>query len=80
MVPLETINTKNILFICGGAFPDLEEIIKERLNKNSSMGFIADLKDKHDHDKALLSKVTVEDLRKFGMIPEFIGRLPIIYT
>jgi len=42
MVPLETINTKNILFICGGAFPDLEEIIKERLNKHSSMGFIAD--------------------------------------
>ena len=80
MVPLETINTKNILFICGDAFPDLEEIIKERLNKNSSMGFIADLKDKHNHDKNLLAKVTVEDLRKFGMIPEFIGRLPIIFT
>ena len=80
MVPLETINTKNILFICGGAFPDLEEIIKERLNKHSSMGFIADLKDKYDHEKDILSKVTVEDLRKFGMIPEFIGRLPIIFT
>ncbi len=80
MVPLETIDTKNILFICGGAFPDLEEIIKERLNKHSSMGFIADLKDKYDHEKDLLSKVQVEDLRKFGMIPEFIGRLPIIFT
>lgn len=80
MVPLETINTKNILFICGGAFPDLEEIIKERLNKHSSMGFIADLKDKYDHEKDILAKVTVEDLRKFGMIPEFIGRLPIIFT
>ncbi|MEE1314925.1 MAG: ATP-dependent Clp protease ATP-binding subunit ClpX [Faecalimonas sp.] len=80
MVPLETINTKNILFICGGAFPDLEEIIKERLNKHSSMGFIADLKDKYDHEKDLLSKVAVEDLRKFGMIPEFIGRLPVIFT
>ena len=80
MVPLETINTKNILFICGGAFPDLEEIIKERLNKHSSMGFIADLKDKYDKEKDLLSKVTVEDLRKFGMIPEFIGRLPVIFT
>lgn len=80
MVPLETINTKNILFICGGAFPDLEEIIKERLNKHSSMGFIADLKDKYDHEKNMLAKVTVEDLRKFGMIPEFIGRLPIIFT
>lgn len=80
MVPLTTVNTKNILFICGGAFPDLEQIIKERLNKQSSMGFIADLKDKYDHEKNLLSKVTVEDLRNFGMIPEFIGRLPIIFT
>ena len=80
MVPLTTINTKNILFICGGAFPDLENIIKERLNKQSSMGFIADLKDKYDKEKNLLSKVTVEDLRNFGMIPEFIGRLPIIFT
>lgn len=80
MVPLTTVNTKNILFICGGAFPDLEEIIKERLTKKSSMGFNAELKDKYDNDKDLISKVTVEDLRKFGMIPEFIGRLPIIFT
>ena len=80
MVPLTTVNTKNILFICGGAFPDLEEIIKERLTKKSSMGFNAELKDKYDDDKDLISKVTVEDLRKFGMIPEFIGRLPIIFT
>ena len=74
------INTKNILFICGGAFPDLEEIIKERLQKKTSMGFNAELKDRYEHDKDLLSKVTVEDLRKFGMIPEFLGRLPIIFT
>ena len=80
MVPLTTVNTKNILFICGGAFPDLEDIIKERLQKKTSMGFNAELKDKLDHDKDLLSKVTVEDLRKFGMIPEFLGRLPIIFT
>ena len=80
MVPLTTVNTKNILFICGGAFPDLEEIIKERLTKKSSMGFNAELKDKYDDDKDLISKVTAEDLRKFGMIPEFIGRLPIIFT
>ena len=80
MVPLETVNTKNILFICGGAFPDLENIIKERLNKQSSIGFRADLKDKYDNDKNLLRKVTVEDIRNFGMIPEFIGRLPIIFT
>ena len=80
MVPLETVNTKNILFICGGAFPDLEEIIKERLNKQSSMGFQADLKDKYDKEKNLIRRVTVEDIKNFGMIPEFIGRLPIIFT
>ncbi|MEF9840049.1 MAG: ATP-dependent Clp protease ATP-binding subunit ClpX [Lachnospiraceae bacterium] len=80
MVPLTTVNTKNILFICGGAFPDLDVIIKERLNKTSSMGFGADLKDKYDKDINILDKVTVEDLRNFGMIPEFIGRLPVIYT
>ena len=80
MVPLTTVNTKNILFICGGAFPDLEGIIKERLMHKTSMGFNAELKDAFDHDKDILSKVTVEDLRNFGMIPEFIGRLPIIFT
>ena len=80
MVPMTTIDTGNILFICGGAFPDLADIIKERLNKSSSMGFVADLKDKYDKEENILSKVTVEDLRKFGMIPEFIGRLPIIYS
>ena len=80
MVPLATVNTRNILFICGGAFPDLEEIIKERLSKSASIGFNSELKDKYDKDKNILSKVTVEDIRKFGMIPEFIGRLPIIYT
>ena len=80
MVPLATVNTKNILFICGGAFPDLEDIIKERLTKTASIGFGAELKDKYDKDKDILAKVTVEDLRKFGMIPEFLGRLPIIYT
>ena len=80
MVPLKRVNTKNILFICGGAFPDLETIIKERLNKRSSIGFQADLKDKYDKDPDILQKVTVEDLRKFGMIPEFLGRLPIIFS
>ena len=80
MVPLVTVNTKNILFICGGAFPDLEGIIKERLSKNSSVGFGADLKDKYAKDKTLLKKVTTEDLRNFGMIPEFLGRLPIVFT
>ena len=80
MVPLATVNTRNILFICGGAFPDLEDIVKERLTKTASIGFNSELKDKYDKDKNILSKVTVEDIKKFGMIPEFIGRLPIIYT
>ena len=62
MVPLVTVNTKNILFICGGAFPGLEEVIKERLNKQSSMGFKADLRDKYDNDPTLLEKVCVDDL------------------
>lgn len=78
MVPLETVDTSHILFICGGAFPDLEEIIKERLNQRSSMGFTADLKDRFEQDKNLIQQVQVEDLRKFGLIPEFIGRLPVI--
>ncbi len=80
MVPLATVNTRNILFICGGAFPDLEEIIKQRLNKSTSIGYNAELRDKYDKEKNILSRVTVEDIRKFGMIPEFIGRLPIIFT
>ncbi len=80
MVPLVTVNTRNILFICGGAFPDLENIIKERLNKQASIGFKADLKDKYDNDPTVLEKVTVDDLKAFGMIPEFLGRLPIIFT
>lgn len=80
MVPMTTVDTKNILFICGGAFPELEEIIKERLNKEASIGFKADLKDKYDNEENLLCKVTVDDVRKFGMIPEFLGRLPILFS
>jgi ATP-dependent Clp protease ATP-binding subunit ClpX len=78
MVPLTTVNTRNILFICGGAFPDLEKIIRERLTKQTSIGFSAEIRDKYDKEKNILDRVTNEDLRKFGMIPEFIGRLPII--
>ena len=80
MVPLTTINTRNILFICGGAFPDLEEVVKQRLNKESSIGFKADLKDKYDEEENIVKNVTIEDLRTYGMIPEFLGRLPIVYT
>ena len=64
MVPLATVNTKNILFICGGAFPDLEDIIKERLNKQAAIGFQSELTDKYDNDPNVMKKVTSEDLRK----------------
>ena len=80
MVPLATVDTRNILFICGGAFPDLDEIIKQRLRKQTSIGFNAELKDSLDKRKDILSEVTVEDVKKFGMIPEFVGRLPVICT
>ncbi len=78
MVPLTTINTRNILFICGGAFPDLERIVRERLTRQTSIGFAAEIRDKYDNEKNILNYVTNEDLRKFGMIPEFIGRLPVV--
>ena len=80
MTPMATVNTDNILFICGGAFPDLEEIIKERLKKKSSMGFGSVLKDTYDNDPDILKHVINEDLRAFGMIPEFLGRLPVTVT
>ena len=80
MVPQTTINTKNILFICGGAFPGLDEIVKTRLTKSFTMGFNANLKDTYDKDPDILAKTTTEDLREYGMIPEFIGRLPMIFA
>ncbi|MCR4924036.1 MAG: ATP-dependent Clp protease ATP-binding subunit ClpX [Lachnospiraceae bacterium] len=80
MVPMATVNTRNILFICGGAFPDLDEIIKQRLRKQTSIGFNAELKDTLDKRKDVLKEVTVEDVKKFGMIPEFVGRLPILFS
>lgn len=80
MVPMTTIDTTNILFICGGAFPDLENIVKERLTKQSTMGFSGELKDRFDGDKNLLARATAADLREYGMIPEFIGRLPVLFA
>lgn len=80
MTPMMSVNTDNILFICGGAFPDLEQIIRERLTKKGAMGFGAELKDQYDQDPNILSHVTGEDLRAFGMIPEFLGRLPMVVT
>ena len=58
----------------------MEGIIKKRLTKQASIGFNADLKDKYDREHNILSKVVVDDLREYGMIPEFLGRLPVVYT
>ena len=80
MVPMTTIDTTNILFICGGAFPDLENVVKERLTKQSTMGFTGELKDRFDGEKNLLTRATAADLREYGMIPEFIGRLPVLFS
>ena len=80
MVPTATLDTKNILFICGGAFPDLEEIIRQRLKGVNSIGFSSNLQESTEDKDKVLSQVNMEDLRKFGMIPEFIGRLPVLAT
>lgn len=80
MVPMTTVNTSHILFICGGAFPGLEDIIKKRLTKQGTMGFGSELRDRYDHDKNLFAKVETEDIREYGLIPEFIGRLPIVFS
>ncbi|MCP3762557.1 ATP-dependent protease ATP-binding subunit ClpX [Domibacillus sp. A3M-37] len=71
------IDTTNILFICGGAFDGVEQIIKRRLGQKV-IGFGSDQKKEEVNDKALLSKLLPEDLLRFGLIPEFIGRLPVI--
>ena len=80
LTPMTTVDTNHILFICGGAFPDLEDIVRERLTKSTTMGFMGELRDKYESDPYILTKVTTEDLRTFGMIPEFLGRLPIVVT
>jgi ATP-dependent Clp protease ATP-binding subunit ClpX len=74
------INTENILFICGGAFQGLEKIIGRRVNAKT-IGFGADIKEKSlETSDALMEKMSPEDLLKFGLIPEFIGRLPVAVT
>ncbi|MED3763793.1 ATP-dependent protease ATP-binding subunit ClpX [Ureibacillus terrenus] len=73
------IDTTNILFICGGAFDGIENIIKRRLGQKV-IGFGSDMKNKNVEGDSLLSQLIPEDLLKFGLIPEFIGRLPVIAT
>ena len=74
------INTSNILFICGGAFEGLENIIKDRIGKKG-IGFGAEIESKKDVNKTeIFKELLPQDLLKFGLIPEFVGRLPIIAT
>ena len=74
------VNTTNVLFICGGAFVGLEKIVEQRVG-GKTLGFGADIKTKEERDMGeLLKEVQPEDLLKFGLIPEFIGRLPVIAT
>ena len=73
-----TIDTTNVLFICGGAFAGLDKIIARRIGKNA-VGFGAEVRSKHAEESAeLLTQVMPEDLMNFGLIPEFIGRLPVV--
>ena len=75
------INTKNILFICGGAFDGLQEIISKRVSSGSAMGFLAQNQERSDKKAtsvAMLDLVTPEDLLQFGFIPELVGRLPVV--
>lgn len=75
---LINVNTKNILFIVGGAFEGIEKVIASRIN-SSKMGFGADINDKHQYtDDELMAMVEPDDLLKFGLIPELIGRIPVI--
>lgn len=76
--PQKTIDTKNILFIVGGAFPGIENIVKERLKNCSSIGFNTTVVD--DNKENLMTNINMEDLRNYGMIPELLGRLPILTT
>jgi len=74
------INTANILFICGGAFEGLDKIVEQRLGSNKTMGFKATLDDTPAAVTTALSHLIPEDLLKFGLIPEFVGRLPVVVS
>ena len=75
------VDTTNILFICGGAFVGLENMVEKRLAKGSTMGFQGELREKTTENRsALIDMVEPEDLIKYGMIPEFVGRVPVVAT
>ena len=75
------VDTTDILFICGGAFIGLEKVVEKRLAKRSTMGFKGELRSKSDEGRSqLIDVVEPEDLIKYGMIPEFVGRIPVVGT
>ena len=77
MVPMTTIDTSNILFICGGAFEGIDKIIENRIDKKS-IGFEAQIAQRHEEDiDRLLQQILPQDLVKFGLIPELVGRVPV---
>ena len=73
------LDTTNILFICGGAFIGLEKVVEKRM-RNKSLGFQADVKSKSQRQNESIDKLEPEDLIHYGLIPEFVGRLPVIGT
>ena len=75
--PMDTIDTTNILFICAGSFAGIEPIIEKRLNKSAGIGFGVDSRGKFENT-ALYRSATVEDIEEFGLLPEFVGRLPVL--
>jgi ATP-dependent Clp protease ATP-binding subunit ClpX len=76
------IDTNNILFICGGAFEGLEEVVSKRIGRNNTFGFGASVSENgaHDEDDSVLKHVTHDDLLEYGLIPEFVGRLPVVVS
>ena len=76
------INTSNILFICGGAFEGLDKIVEQRLGSNKMMGFRAKAseQEKVEHEESVLAQLIPDDLLKYGLIPEFVGRLPVVVS
>lgn len=73
------VDTTNILFICGGAFIGLEKVVEKRM-RNKSLGFQADIKSNRERQKEAINKLEPEDLIHYGLIPEFVGRLPVLGT
>src|SRR6266581_4097224 len=77
------INTANILFICGGAFEGLDKVVEQRLGSNKAIGFRAKettTETKEEHTESILAQLNPDDLLKYGLIPEFVGRLPIVVS